>query len=421
MTLPATGRKHLARLGIAFLVPSVLSLSTALAEETRAIDYTVSGFGTVGLAHSSERQADFTNSPFLKKTGAGFSDDWSAHVDSVLGVQVAANINPQVSAVLQVISQQRYDGTYTPEVEWANVKYQFNPDFNVRIGRTAMPSLLVSDYRYVGYSTPWVRAPMEIYGVIPITKNDGADASYRLYIGGAATTFQASYGHSEIKNDNGVAPILINNAVGIFNTTEIGHAIFHLAYQEADLTFPLTNPLFDGFRQFGPAGVAIADRYNANDRRIKLTALGAIYDRDDWFVMGEWSQLVSASFIGAQTGWYVSGGYRMGEFTPFATYAQSGKKSNTTDPGLNPATLPPYLAGSVAVLNAGLTSVLQGASGQTLSLGSRWDFTRNVALKLQYDVAKLNAESSGILTNKQPGYQPGGAYNVFSVALNFVF
>ena len=421
MTLPATGRKHLARLGIAFLVPSVLSLSTALAEETRAIDYTVSGFGTVGLAHSSERQADFTNSPFLKKTGAGFSDDWSVHADSVFGVQVAANINPQVSAVLQVISQQRYDGTYTPEVEWANVKYQFNPDFNVRIGRTAMPSLLVSDYRYVSYSTPWVRAPMDIYGLIPITKNDGADVSYRLHIGGAATTFQASYGQSEIKNDNGVAPTLIKNAVGVFNNTEIGHATFHVAYQEADLSFPPIYPLFDGFRQFGPGGVAIADKYNANDRRIKLTALGVIYDRDDWFVMGEWSQLMSASFIGTQTGWYVSGGYRVARFTPFVTLAQSGKKSNTTDPGLDPASLPPYLAGSVAVLNAGLSSALQGASGQTLSLGSRWDFTRNTAIKLQYDAVKLNAESSGILINKQPGYRPGGAYSVFSIALNFVF
>ena len=421
MTLISTGRQQLARLGIAFLALFVLGLSTTFAEETRAIDYTVSGFGTVGMAHSSERQADFTNSPFIKKTGAGFSEDWSANVDSVFGVQLVANFNSQVSAVVQVISQQRYDGTYTPEVEWANVKYQFNPDFNVRIGRTAMPSLLVSDYRYVGYSTPWVRAPMEIYGIIPITKNDGADATYRLHIGGAASTFQASYGHSEIKNDNGVDPTLIKNAVGIFNTTEVGHAIFHFAYQEADLTFPLTNPLFDGFSQFGPAGVAISDRYNANNRRIKLTALGAIYDIDDWFVMGEWSQLVSDSFIGAQTGWYVSGGYRMGRFTPFAVLAQSGKKSNTNDPGLDPATLPPYLSGSVAALNAGLTSVLQGASGQTLSLGSRWDFSRNVALKVQYDAMKLNAESSGILTNKQPGYQPGGAYNVFSVALNFVF
>ncbi len=286
MTLHTNGCRHRTKLGAAIFVLTVLNVSMAQAEESRAIDTTVSGFGTVGLAHSSERQADFTNSPFLKKTGAGFSDDWSAHADSVFGVQVVATITLQVSAVLQVISQQRYDGTYTPEVEWANVKYQFSPDFNVRIGRTAMPSLLVSDYRYVSYSTPWVRAPMDIYGLIPITKNDGADVSYRMHIGGAAATFQASYGQSEIKNDNGVAPNLIKNAVGVFNNTEIGHATFHLAYQEADLSLPPIYPLFDGFKQFGPAGVAIADKYNANDRRVKLTALGVMYDRDDWFVMG---------------------------------------------------------------------------------------------------------------------------------------
>jgi hypothetical protein len=415
------GHQPLTRLCIASLALSALSLGTARADETGAPEYTISGFGTVGLAHSSESQADFTNSPFIKKTGAGFSDDWSANVDSVFGVQVRANINPQVSAVLQVISQQRYDGTYTPEVEWANVKYQFTPDFNMRVGRIAMPTLLVSDYRYVGYSIPWVRAPMDLYGFIPITKNDGVDASYQLRIGGAKSTFQASFGNSEIKNSNGVTPSLIKNAAGIFNTTEIGPTVFHFAYQEADLSLPPTNPLFDGFRQFGPAGVAIAEKYNANNRRIQLTALGAIHDTDDWFVMGEWIKLESDSFIGTQTGWYVSGGYRMGEFTPFATYSQSEKKSNTSDPGLNPATLPPSLAGSAAALNTALNGILQGASGQTLSLGSRWDFRRNAAFKLQYDLVKLNADSSGILTNKQPGYQPGGSYNVFSVALNFVF
>lgn len=421
MTPLALSRPPLAKLGIASLVLSLLSLGTARADETAAPSYTISGFGTVGLAHSSEDQADFTNSPFIKKTGAGFSDNWSANVDSVFGVQVMANVNPQASAVLQVISQQRYDGTYTPEVEWANVKYQFTPDFNMRVGRIAMPTLLVSDYRYVGYSIPWVRAPMELYGFIPITKNDGLDASYRLHLGGAASTFQASFGSSKVKNPNDVSPSLIKNAAGIFNTTEIGPAIFHFAYQEADLTFPQTNPLFDGFRQFGPAGMAIADKYDVNNRRVQLTSLGATYDTDEWFVMGEWSKIESNSFIGKQIGWYVSGGYRLGEFTPFATYSKSEKLSNTADPGLNPATLPPPLAGAAAALNAGLSNLLQGSTGQTLSLGSRWDFRRNTALKLQYDRVKLDANSSGILINTQPGYRPGGSYNVFSVALNFVF
>jgi hypothetical protein len=420
--MPLTmNRQPVTRLAVASLLLSTLAVTTARADETDTPTFTLSGFGTVGLAHSSEGQADFTNSPFVKKTGAGFSESWSANVDSVIGAQITANFTPQVSGVLQVISQLRFDGSYTPEVEWANLKYQFTPDFNVRVGRIGMPTLLVSDYRYVGYSTPWVRAPMDIYGLIPLTNNDGVDASYRIRIGNASSTFQASFGNSEIKNANGVSPTTIKRGVGLFNTTEIDRTTLHFAYQEADLSFPLLYPLADGFKQFGPAGVAIADKYLARDSRMKLMVIGAMYDADDWFVMAEVSKAESPSFIGNQTGWYVSGGYRMGEFTPYITFAESEKTSNITDPGLNAANFPAYLAGSIATLNAGLNNSLRGASGHTLSLGSRWDFTRNTALKVQYDRVMLSANSAGTLTNLQPGYKRGESYNVFSIALNFVF
>lgn len=36
--------------------------------------YSFSGFGTVGLVHSSEDQADYTNSPWYKPSGAGHSN-----------------------------------------------------------------------------------------------------------------------------------------------------------------------------------------------------------------------------------------------------------------------------------------------------------------------------------------------------------
>jgi hypothetical protein len=44
-----------------------------------------------------------------------------------------------------------------------------------------------------------------------------------------------------------------------------------------------------------------------------------------------------------------------------------------------------------------------------------------VDLKLQYEHISLGAGSAGTLTNVQPGFQPGGALNVFSAAVDFVF
>lgn len=56
-----------------------------------------------------------------------------------------------------------------------------------------------------------------------------------------------------------------------------------------------------------------------------------------------------------------------------------------------------------------------------MALGARWDFTRNAALKVQYDRVELDDGSPGVLTNLQPGFEPGGQVNLFSVTLDFVF
>lgn len=97
-----------------------------------------SAFGTAGVVHSSEARADFTSSIF-KPTGAGNTHTWSADVDSILGAQVIADATAQLSATVQVISQQRYNNTYAPQVEWANIKYQVTPDISVLVGRIVLP------------------------------------------------------------------------------------------------------------------------------------------------------------------------------------------------------------------------------------------------------------------------------------------
>ena len=141
------------------LLCATTGMGSASAGDLETSIFSFSGFGTVGLVHSSEGQADFTNSPSTKPNGAGYSRNWSGDVDSRLGLQATADLTPKLTAVLQVLAQQRYDNTYTPRVEWANVKYAITPDLSVRVGRIAMPTFLVGEYRNVSYAVPWVRPP----------------------------------------------------------------------------------------------------------------------------------------------------------------------------------------------------------------------------------------------------------------------
>jgi hypothetical protein len=59
-------------------------------------------------------------------------------------------------------------------------------------------------------------------------------------------------------------------------------------------------------------------------------------------------------------------------------------------------------------------------SQTTLTAGLRWDFMKNLDLKVQYDNVRLDAGSTGLFVNEQPGFRPGSTANVFSLAVDFV-
>jgi Gram-negative porin len=382
--------------------------------------FSLSGFGSLGLVHSSEDRADYTAS-VLAPNGAGFTHEWSPDVDSRLGAQATAHLMPQLSAMLQVIVEQDYDKTYKPHVEWANISYQVTPDFSVRLGRIVLPTFLLSDTRKVGYANPWVRPPVEFYGLNPIFNSDGVDASYKLHVGEVANTLVGTYGRNDSRVPQG-GSFDVKRLWVIADTLEYGALTLHVAYTTSSFTYDALDPIFNGFRQFGPQGLALASKYDLDDKPAPVLTVGAMYDPGRWFVMGEWGRRNLHSAIGENTAWYVSGGARLAKFTPYLTYADTKPSSATSDPGLNVTGLPPYLAGPATLLNAGLNAILSNAASQnTVSLGSRWDVMKNVDLKLQYDHVSLGAGSAGTLVNVQPDFQRGGTVNLFSLAIDFVW
>ena len=147
-----------------------------------------------------------------------------------------------------------------------------------------------------------------------------------------------------------------------------------------------------------------------------------MYNPGDWFLTGEWGTSQFHSVLGESTAWYVSTGYRWAQVTPYLTYGELKANSNRSDPGLSVSTLPPYLAGPATGLDAGLNAILGSIAIQsTTSAGVRWDFKKNLDLKLQYDHTRLGAGSPGLLINLQPGFESGGTVNLFSAAVDFVF
>lgn len=415
---------------IALTLATIMGCGLAHAQEAPPVPpvFSLSGFGTVGVVHSSERRADFVVTD-LQGKGAGYSNSWSPYVDSRIGAQIAARIAPDLSGVVQVVAEQRYDGSFDPKVEWANVKYNITPDFSIRAGRIVLPSFMLSDARKVGYAYPWVRTPAEVYNLIPITNSDGVDFSYRHQFGRVKNTIQLSVGQGSAKAPPNQESTKKHNDItgkhgwGVFDTLEYGKATFRASYFRTRLTIEGTQDLENKARQYGgPVGIALADKYGVTDKDFEFLGLGASYESDRWFLMGEYGRINPHSAYGKRVGGYVSSGYRIGKITPYLIYAFADVKSNTYDPGLPPPPIWHPAYETIVRMNGQLNSMLSSPPvQQTYSAGVRWEAYRNVAVKLQFDHSRLGNNSYGMLNNRQEGYTRGGHYNLFSATLDFQF
>ena len=402
------------------IAAALLACASARAETAAGPTFNFRGFGTVGVVHSDYREADFVSSVF-KGEGAGASRRWSYNVDSRLGAQADVKFDKKWSAVVQVGVEQRFDLSYRPMVEWANVKYQATPDLALRVGRIALPIFLAADYRKVGYAYPWVRTPQEVYGGAPITNSDGVDLAYRWQHAGVKHVTQASYGQTDIHLTD-TTRFKARGIAGITHTTEYGAATVRVSFITAVLNVDIVRPLFDGFRQFGPPGIAIADNYDIVNKRFNIRAIGLNYDPGKWFFMAEGGTSNGHSFIAKARGMYASAGYRAGELTPYLVYSRTDSRSPGTDPGLSTAGLPPAYAFVAAQLNANLDTLLKTRASQTsMAAGVRWDARHDMALKLQYERVEPRNGSRGSLTNLTPNFVSGRPVHVTSAVLDFVF
>lgn len=405
------------------LTPNLIAVSATLLLQPFAhaqeSGWTFGGFGTVSAVHSSEKQADFSANPLNPGT-AGATDNWSYGVDSRLGTQLSYN-GGHWSAVLQVIAERNLTHSWKPVVEWANVQYQATPELSLRFGRIALPLFLSGDYRKASYALPWVRTPIELYGALPISNSDGVDATYRWNAGEVKNSTQVLYGGTKLRLSD-TLHASAHHLAGISNTSTVGALTVRATAIKGDLEMILAGDLWSALRQFGPQGETLARRYEPDHKRASVLSIGASYDPGDWFVMGEVGRINARSFLGDKTAGYVSGGYRLGAFTPYATFSKVAANMQTHVDGLDLSALPPPYVPAAQRVNSELNGLLSMIAVQdNTSVGVRWDATSNTAFKLQFDHVRPHDGSSGTLENIQPGYRYGHSYGVISASLDFVF
>ncbi len=408
--------RHLTVLALALAMAGTHA-GAAQAADADGLDFAFRGFGTVGATRSSTDDAQFVAT---SAQGSGADRSIDLGVDSKLGLQGTLRYGQRLSATLQVLSKRNVDDNFTPAVEWGFVQYAPVTGLSLRAGRMGAPLFMVSDYRDVGYATPWMRPPVEVYGSAPVSHFDGVDALYRKSFGDTTVATQALFGQAsqELRVAGGKAKVEIDNMTGLNVTAERGAFTLRTGYfvgkvdLRADAAAQLVSALRAVAPMYAPAAALAGDIEIAQDD-ISFFGVGAMFDDGTWLVQGEFTRVRADG--GGNANWdagYATVGRRFGRWLPTVTWSSVTPKVTLDN------TIP--AAGPLAPLAAGVGQFLRSASYKqdTLSLALRYDVYKNVALKGQFD--RVSADRvTNLLRAPTPSFD--GRADVVSVGVDFVF
>lgn len=405
-----------------------LAIANTLVSPTAfAIDlthgFTLKGFGTLGMIHNPTNEADFVGNHYFQPTGAGRYEETSLKVDTKFGAQLEWKATDRLSFTGQALTKQFENQSWVPQLEWAFAKFNVLPDLDVRAGRIRPAIYLLSDYLDVNYANPWIRPPMEFYSPMPLSRMEGGDILWRPKTGPVSWLIQPYYGGSKLDMpDNAIADM--SDIWGINITANVSDFTFRVGFVQLDIsmTSPGFQPIIAGFDQLCAMDSVACTQKNAllvNDKRVSFGSLGLGWDNGDYFLSSEVGKRNTESFISDSTSWYLSGGTRLGEFTPYATYS-SYKNDSATQ----------FTGSSFAATNQISTGLLQynPMDQTTFTLGVRYDFIDNMALKMQWDridtYAKqgINGTGGGLYTNATNNFKNrSNSLDMFSVSVDFTF
>lgn len=356
------------------------------------------GFGTLGAVRTNLDGTQYRNS-FTQWSGA--DRDVDLGVDSRLGLQGSVIYKSDFALTAQLLGIRREDDDFDIDVEWLYAQYTGVPGLDLKAGRVALPAFLVSDSRYVGYATPWLRVPPLVYSLLPYSTLDGVQAGYRHAIGPVIASVQATHGRSKAKLGV-VGEFPPDSGSGLYAESHIdtnspkvnslnlmlewGDWTARIGQVKSDVEMTLNVPAPPPILGIPPVlGIALQPFKDT------FTGYGIQYDNGKALVIAEYVKRKTAPSLFDSAAWYAGAGYHFGEFMPYVVLSRYTPK----DPVLS---LPP-------------------SKGR--ALGVRYDFAKNLDLKAEF--ARYDTNGTLIFTDAATPAIRDKKVNVVSIALDFVF
>ena len=402
----------------------LIGLSTTTTFAIDDDDISLHGYGTLGVAYQDNKNVLYRNSINSKK---GTQGDLSFANYSTFGLQSDIQLNKKISVTAQGILTDNSDDPL--ELGWLNVKYQLNDNNSIRIGKMRLAAFMYSDILDVSYSYDWVRLP-DMYSLIPLRSYTGIEFSHNVEFDNLSVMTTAAYGEAKSNlyystNEGSIqsSEAKANEIYAIYFkilhddfTFRVGYSQFLFTLYNSELDSILTK--LDSFDI--PTISQAINQYKIENTSVEYFEIGARYDFEKSYLVGEYLNYYNESFLSNNTSWYIGTGYNFENWSPFILYSNIDSTQNYK--GIKAKkNMPVEMTTAINTADQILSNVSENGVNvelDTISLGFRYNLSENSILKLQYDrqhERKKNRLNFHYSNDKEVNL------DIFSATVSFVF
>lgn len=410
------------------------ALALLFAHTAAAVDYTLSGFGTLGYAQSDQ---SYKYQRFIGKSGT-FTRD------SVIGAQIDARFNGEWGATIQtkIAPALNQDNRWQPSVSWLFLSYRPTNDLLIRAGKLRMPFYLNAENMDVGATYAVTRLPIELYSVSPTMDFTGASFAQSWDAGNDEVNLDGYWGKGDMPwrhyTRDTATPSwspLRADAKGLLLSLYRNEDALRVGIHTADISFTDANQFYTNLTPatLTPPSGMTGTYYTPSGQISKITTptfnLGAdIHWKHGFRTLGEYvRRKVNGTGIGPDTeSYYLTLFKEATEWTHYLTYAQINSKNLAAYQAVNSARVSALFPGTAipaANINA---SQRAAADAMTMyaqyswSLGTAYSIDKNSKLKAEWSITHTGLVSSFV--DAPVGGESGGQrINTLSLAYCFMF
>lgn len=338
--------------------------------------------------------------------------------ESLVAIQIDGRLTDKISATGQFLyhpADYRESG-----VEWAYLTYHHNQKLNFTLGKLRTPFFQYSDVIDVGLAYPWITPPGQVYREYMFSTFEGAKVSYNFADDQLAYNLEGYWGRfdDDLSINQEKAGATVDDLRGIvFNVVDDKFSYrvsYHTGFVELDI--PLIDSLATTLSQLGFDNSA---KSLSTLGAIEFIQAGVTYDSLRYFARMEFMKITGDSpLMPYSTGGYATVGYYFHPFTAHFSIA-----SNNSDSASPINELPSGHTPQLDQLKFAYKDIINTFNNadidtDSITLGIRWDWQANMALKLDFSVFESKPPASMNLSTTPSNNKKT---NLIQVGIEWVF